>query len=77
MVNLKNILLFVSMFKYVIMKKTIRQEKKLSLKKTQLMKINDMKVITGGGGSIEMNFNTGGDEPPTLIPQGPKTISVR
>lgn len=59
------------------MKKTIEQGKKLSLKKTQIMKINDMKTITGGGGGLEMNFNTGGDEPPTLIPQNPNTISVR
>nr|WP_315032756.1 hypothetical protein [uncultured Chryseobacterium sp.] len=56
------------------MKKTNNQEKKLSLKKTQIMKINNMKAIFGGGGGLEMNFNTGGDEPPTIIPQKPETI---
>ncbi len=57
------------------MKKIIKQEKKLSLKKIQIMKINDMKTINGGNGGNQMvNFNTG-EEPPTQIP--PNTIIVR
>ncbi|WP_139166225.1 hypothetical protein [Chryseobacterium soldanellicola] len=50
------------------MKKTIKQEKKLSLKKLQIMKINNMKTINGGSNQL-MNIN-GGDEPPTFVPQG-------
>ncbi|NML68333.1 hypothetical protein HHL23_00745 [Chryseobacterium sp. RP-3-3] len=57
------------------MKKTIKQEKKLSLKKVQIMKISEMKAINGGNDQL-MNIN-GGDEPPTLIPQNNNTTSVR
>lgn len=56
------------------MKKSNEVQKKLSLKKMQLMKVSEMKTINGG--SLQMNFNTGGDEPPTLVPQG-TSISVR
>ncbi|MDR6406436.1 MULTISPECIES: hypothetical protein [Chryseobacterium] len=37
------------------MKKTIKQEKKLFLKKLQIMKISDMKVINGGYAAFEGN----------------------
>lgn len=57
-----------------MMKKTNKQEKKLSLKKLQMMKISEMKTVYGG--NQVMNLNTGGDEPPTQIPQG-TSISVR
>ncbi|GEN69020.1 hypothetical protein [Chryseobacterium rhizosphaerae] len=50
------------------MKKTIKQEKKLSLKKLQIMKISEMKIINGGSNQL-MN-TTGGVEPPTFMPQG-------
>ncbi|MDM1557388.1 hypothetical protein PYS58_19170 [Chryseobacterium indologenes] len=53
------------------MKKIIKQEKKLSLKKLQIMKISDMKTINGGnlGGNHLMDFTfEGGDEPPTIKP---------
>ncbi|BAP29831.1 uncharacterized protein CHSO_0794 [Chryseobacterium sp. StRB126] len=56
------------------MKKIIKQEKKLSLKKLQIMKISDMRTINGGYGNQMANFNTG-EEPPTQIP--PNTIIVR
>lgn len=49
------------------MKKIIKQEKKLGLKKIQIVKINEMKSIKGGNNQLE--FNTGGDEPPTQKPQ--------
>jgi hypothetical protein len=55
------------------MKKTIKPEKKLSLKKLQIMKVSEMKAINGGTNQL-MNIN-GGDEPPTLVPQN--TVSVR
>ena len=45
------------------MKKQNQDKKKLSLKKTQLMKLNDMKIITGGGGGIQAGFNVGNDDP--------------
>ncbi|SHL28665.1 hypothetical protein SAMN05444360_10130 [Chryseobacterium carnipullorum] len=46
------------------MKKQNEQEKKLSLKKTQIMKINDMKMINGGsGGNMGAGINDGCDEP--------------
>lgn len=53
------------------MKKITKQEKKLSLKKLQIMRINDMKTIFGGniGGSHLMDTTfEGGDEPPTIKP---------
>ncbi|PIF43657.1 hypothetical protein CLU96_0568 [Chryseobacterium sp. 52] len=40
------------------MKKQNKQEKKLSLKKMQIMKIHDMKIISGGS-----RGNDGCDEP--------------
>lgn len=55
------------------MKKNIKPEKKLSLKKFQIMKISEMKTITGGNNQL-MN-NDGSDEPITLVPQN--TVSVR
>ncbi|MDR6545833.1 hypothetical protein J2810_001881 [Chryseobacterium rhizosphaerae] len=42
------------------MKKQNQDKKKLSLKKTQLMKLNEMKTITGG---IQAGFNVGNDDP--------------
>lgn len=53
------------------MKKNIQQEKKLSLKKMQILKINDMKTISGGllGMNPLMELpSEGGDEPPTIKP---------
>ncbi len=44
------------------MKKNDHQEKKLSLKKMQIMKINDMR-ITRGGGDLATGLHCGGDEP--------------
>jgi hypothetical protein len=44
------------------MKKIIKKEKKLSLKKLQMMKINDMKTINGGDGSKGLNFNADDDD---------------
>ncbi|MDC8098432.1 hypothetical protein [Chryseobacterium rhizosphaerae] len=38
------------------MKKQIKKDKKLSLNKVQLMKLNDMKTINGGNGP-QMNFD--------------------
>ncbi|MET3536771.1 hypothetical protein [Chryseobacterium limigenitum] len=55
------------------MKKTIKLEKKLSLKKLQIMKVSEMKTLNGGTSQL-ININ-GGDEPPTLVPQN--TVSVR
>jgi hypothetical protein len=48
-----------------------KEEKKLSLKKLQLMKITSMRTINGGNGGVTLvlNFNTGGDEPPTIRPK--------
>ncbi|CAA7393227.1 hypothetical protein [Chryseobacterium fistulae] len=54
-------------------KKTIEPEKKLSLKKLQIMKISEMRVISGGSNQLNMN---GDVEPPTQVPQG-SSISVR
>lgn len=54
-------------------KKEAQPEKKLALKKLQIMKISDMKTINGGSNQL-MNIN-GGDEPPTLVPQN--TVSGR
>ncbi|SIQ76731.1 hypothetical protein SAMN06265171_101261 [Chryseobacterium rhizoplanae] len=51
-------------------KKTIKSEKKLSLKKMQIMKISEMKTINGGNNQLD-NAN---DEPGTLIPQNPVSI---
>lgn len=49
------------------MKKNIQQEKKLSLKKMQILKINDMKMINGGGMNSLMELaSEGGDEPSTI-----------
>lgn len=50
------------------MKKEI-QTKKLSLKKTQIIKVNNLKRITGGGGGLEMSDSendetTGATKPP-------------
>lgn len=42
------------------MKKQDKQEKKLSLKKMQIMKVNDMRIINGGASA---GVNCGGDEP--------------
>lgn len=55
------------------MKKTIKSEKKLSLKKLQIMKVSEMKAINGGTSQL-MHINNG-DEPPTLVPQN--TVSIR
>ncbi len=44
------------------MKKTIKQEKKLSLKKLQIMKISSMKVVNGGGGNQALGFNGSDDD---------------
>lgn len=54
------------------MKKTKQQkEKKLSLQKLQLMKISNLKVITGGDGENQggFNINDGNDDPgiPTIF----------
>ncbi|WP_213276995.1 hypothetical protein [Chryseobacterium indologenes] len=54
------------------MKKTIKSEKKLSLKKLQILKISEMKTITGGNNQLEKDDS---DEPGTLLPNN--TISVR
>jgi hypothetical protein len=54
-------------------KKEAQPEKKLALKKLQIMKVSEMKAINGGTNQL-MNIN-GGDEPPTLVPQN--TVSVR
>lgn len=54
-------------------KKEAQPEKKLALKKLQIMKVSEMKAINGGTNPL-MNIN-GGDEPPTLVPQN--TVSVR
>lgn len=48
------------------MKKQTKKEKKLSLNKVQLMKINDMKTITGGG--IQVGLNFGGNDDPLPTP---------
>lgn len=39
------------------MKKENKFQKKLSLKKVQLMKINEMITIQGGNGYQQLNFN--------------------
>ncbi|SDQ29285.1 hypothetical protein SAMN05421664_1008 [Chryseobacterium soldanellicola] len=49
------------------MKKQNQDKKKLSLKKTPLMKLNNMKTITGGGG-IQAGFNVGGNDDPLPTP---------
>ncbi len=47
------------------MKKAQQQtEKRLSLKKLQLMKINNLKVITGGYGESQVGLNINGDDEP-------------
>ncbi|HFK5570249.1 TPA: hypothetical protein ACG0AO_002058 [Elizabethkingia meningoseptica] len=50
-------------------KKVINQERRLSLKKVQVMKISEMKTINGG------DANSDNDEPGTYLPQN--TASVR
>lgn len=46
------------------MKKQDKQEKKLSLKKVQIMKINDMRMINGGDSyHYGAGINCGDDEP--------------
>ncbi|PWN65043.1 hypothetical protein C1631_020770 [Chryseobacterium phosphatilyticum] len=53
------------------MKKSVKQEKKLSLKKLQIMKINDMKVIKGGlnlGNNGSMVIDNDGDDDQTPTP---------
>lgn len=46
------------------MKKQDKQEKKLSLKKVQIMKINDMRIINGGDSyNYGAGINCGDDEP--------------
>lgn len=47
------------------MKKQNQSEKKLSLKKVQLMKLNAMKTITGGGGN-QAGINMNGNDDPNL-----------
>lgn len=54
-------------------KRHTQPEKKLSLKKIQIMKISEMKTINGG--SNQLLLNDGSDEPITLVPQN--TVSVR
>lgn len=50
------------------MKKAKQQtEKKLSLKKLQMMKISEMKVIRGGEGNVD--FQLGGDDDPVTKPR--------
>ena len=44
------------------MKKKNKEEKKLSLKKMQLMKPNQMKIISGGGITLA-GFNDDNDDP--------------
>ena len=53
-------------------KKEIGQEKKLSLKKVQIMKISEMKTINGGNNQLGKDNS---DDPGTLFPNN--TISVR
>ncbi len=55
------------------MKRTTKPDKKLSLKKLQLIKISNMKTIKGGNNQLNIN---GDDEPPTQIPQS-TSISIR
>lgn len=43
------------------MKKQIEKEKKLSLNKIRLMKLNEMKTINGGNGA-QAGFNLNGDD---------------
>ena len=52
-------------------KKTIELEKKLSLRKMQIMNISKMKTINGGNNRLD----SANDEPGTLLPQNP--ISIR
>lgn len=53
------------------MKKVKQQkEKKLSLKKLQLMKIGEMNVIRGGDGNLGFQLGGGDDDPVTK----PRTI---
>lgn len=49
------------------MKKTLKQEKKLSLKKLQIMKVSDMKVVNGGLANQALNFD-GNDDDQTPTP---------
>ncbi|SDJ89916.1 hypothetical protein [Chryseobacterium jejuense] len=54
------------------MKKKIKEEKKLSLKKMQLMKPNQMKIINGGGIALA-GLNDENDDPvptPLQTPSG-------
>ncbi|UCA58270.1 hypothetical protein KB553_14550 [Chryseobacterium rhizoplanae] len=49
------------------MKKQIKKEKKLSLNKVRLMKITEMKTISGGSGAqAGLNFNGDDDHNPTI-----------
>ncbi|GEN67684.1 hypothetical protein [Chryseobacterium rhizosphaerae] len=48
------------------MKKTIKQEKKLSLKKLQIMKINDMKTVNGGNQALNY-IGDDDDQTPTPL----------
>lgn len=54
------------------MKKTVKSEKKLSLKKLQIMKISEMKTINGGSNQL---LKDDSDEPGTLLPNN--SLSVR
>lgn len=68
--NLKKILLSLQgIFKsLIIMKKENKLQKKLSLKKLQIMKINDMRNINGGNGFQNLVLE-GQDDPQTPIRQ--------
>ncbi|MBB6372575.1 hypothetical protein HNP36_003693 [Chryseobacterium shigense] len=53
------------------MKKQIVNEKKLSLKKLQLMKVNNMRVINGGGGGMAFSIEDNEVEPTPPIVKDP------
>jgi hypothetical protein len=50
------------------MKKENNGQKKLSLKKVQLMKINEMKTINGGYGGFESQLGLNGNDDDPLTP---------
>lgn len=55
------------------MKKTSQNEKKLSLKKLQMMKISNMKTVYGGTGYTRALQLEGNDDPDTVATK-PKSL---